>query len=68
MYFATCENKLIQLMRDIATLQKVLPLEVSREVCNPHQVVYLTDVVECSGKYRGIDRSTQTIVFAWVKT
>ena len=33
----------------------VLPLEGSREACNPHQAVYLIDVVYCSGKYRGID-------------
>jgi hypothetical protein len=33
------------LMRGFATLQKVLPLEESREACNPHQAIYLTDVV-----------------------
>jgi hypothetical protein len=33
------------MMRGFATLQKVLPLEGSREACNPHQAVYLTDVV-----------------------
>jgi hypothetical protein len=33
------------LMRGFATLQSVLPLKGSREACNPHQAVYLTDVV-----------------------
>ena len=34
-----------QVMRGFATLQQVLPLEGSQEACNPHQAVYLTDVV-----------------------
>ena len=33
------------LMREIAPSQKLLPLKGSQEACNPHQAVYLTDVV-----------------------
>ena len=33
-------------MRVDCNTHYVLPLEGSREACNPHQAVYLTDVVQ----------------------